>query len=62
MKAKKFVAGSALALAATASQAAVPTSVSTALSDGLTDVGTIGAGGLVIVIAVAVYRYMKRAA
>lgn len=62
MKAKKFVAGSALALAATASQAAVPVSVSTALSDGLTDVSTIGSGGLVIVIAVAVYRYMKRAA
>lgn len=61
--AKKVGAASALAVAGVGSaSAAVDTAVSTALSDAQTDVGTIGAAALLIVIAIAVYKYMKRSA
>lgn len=42
--------------------AAVDATVTTALSDGLTDVKTIGAAALIIVIAIAVFRKMRGAA
>lgn len=42
--------------------AAVPENVTTAMGDGLTDVKTVAAAGLIIVIALAVFRYMKRGA
>jgi len=48
--------------AVSSAQAAVDPAVTTAMADGLTDVGTVGAAGLIIVIAIAVYRYMKRSA
>ncbi|ANE57714.1 hypothetical protein AYM39_11110 [Methylomonas sp. DH-1] len=42
--------------------AAVPENVTTAMSDGLTDVKTVAAAGLIIVIAIVVFKYMKRGA
>lgn len=61
--AKKFGAVLAVTGAGVGSaSAAVAESVTTALSDAQTDVGTIGAAGLLIVIGIAVYRYMKRSA
>lgn len=45
-----------------AANAALSTEVTTAMGDGLTDVKALGALGLIIVIAVAVFAKMKRAA
>lgn len=42
--------------------AAVDAAVTTAMSDAKTDVGTIGAASLIVVIAIAVFRYLKRTA
>lgn len=52
----------ALALFASplAAFAAVPTNVSTALSDGLTDATAVAALGLIIVVGIAVFKYMRR--
>jgi len=41
--------------------AAVPAAVSTALSDGLTDATTVAGAALIIVVGVAVFKYMRRA-
>lgn len=41
--------------------AAVPENVSTALATGLTDAGTVAAAALIIVVAIAVFKYMRRA-
>lgn len=40
--------------------AAVPTNVTTALSDGLTDATAVAALGLIIVVGIAVFKYMRR--
>ncbi|MBX3657074.1 MAG: phage coat protein [Ramlibacter sp.] len=48
-------------MAAAVSHAAVDASVTTALSDGKTDVGTIGAAVFAIILVVALYKWFKRA-
>lgn len=40
--------------------AAVPTNVSTALTDGATDAAAVAALGLLVVLGVAVIKYMRR--
>lgn len=40
--------------------AAVPTNVTTAMGDGLTDATAVAALGLIIVVGVAVFKYMRR--
>lgn len=45
----------------TGANAAIAAGVSTAMSDAVTDVGTLGALALLIVVAVATFRYLKRA-
>lgn len=40
--------------------AAVPTNVTTALSDGLVDATAVAALGLIIVVGIAVFKYMRR--
>ncbi len=54
-----FVAGSALATGS--AFAAVPTEVTTALSDATGDAATIGAGVLVLIVGIAAFKYMRRA-
>jgi hypothetical protein len=46
----------------TGASAAVSETVTTALATGLTDVGTVGGAAFLMVIAVAVWRYLKRSA
>ena len=41
--------------------AAVPAAVTTALSDGLADATTVAGAALIIVVGVAVFKYMRRA-
>lgn len=41
-------------------QAAVPTNVSTAMTDGATDAAAVAALGLLVVLGVAVIKYMRR--
>lgn len=41
--------------------AAVPVAVTTALSDGLADATTVAGAALIIVVGVAVFKYMRRA-
>jgi hypothetical protein len=52
-------AGSAIS---TGASAAVSQNVTDALAAGLTDVGTVGGAAFLMVIAVAVWRYLKRSA
>lgn len=40
--------------------AAVPANVSTSMADGLTDASAVAALGLIIVVGVAVFKYMRR--
>lgn len=40
--------------------AEVPAGVTTALSDALVDVGVVGSAVFLIVVAIAVWRYLKR--
>lgn len=56
----KKAAGLVVAVAPLSSFAAVPANVSTALSDGLTDASAVAALGLIIVVAIAVFKYMRR--
>lgn len=56
----KKTAAAALSAFAINSYAAVPANVSTALSDGLTDASAVAALGLIIVVAIAVFKYMRR--
>lgn len=59
---KKIASGFALvASTITAAQAAVPAAVTTALSDGLADATTVAGAALIIVVGVAVFKYMRRA-
>jgi purine-cytosine permease-like protein len=52
----------AVMLAAVApAHAAVPTEVTTTLSSALTDVGTIGASVFGIVVAIALFKWFRRA-
>lgn len=58
-----LVAGSALAVSAfsAASFAAVSADVSTALADAKADVATIGGLVLIVLVAAAAFKYMRRA-
>jgi len=59
---QKLLASSTLVgLSVTTAQAAVPESVSTAMSTAVTDVTTLGGLALVAVIAAVVFKYMRRA-
>lgn len=58
-QAGKYVAGGAT-LVAGAAHAAVPANVTTAMGDGLTDATAVAALGLIIVVGVAVFKYMRR--
>ncbi len=59
---KRAAAGLAVtAVCASSAMAALPTEVDTAMSDGLTDVQKLGVAGLLIIVGIAVYKYMKRA-
>lgn len=49
-----------LGLSAASAFAAVPANVNTALNDGLTDASAVAALGLIIVVAIAVFKYMRR--
>lgn len=40
--------------------AAIPANVQTALDTGLTDASAVAALGLIIVVAIAVFKYMRR--
>ena len=40
--------------------AAVPTNVTTALSDGLVDATAVAALGVILVVGIAVFMYMRR--
>jgi len=61
-KLSKIAAVGAVTLVGTqTASAAIAAGVSTAMSDAVTDVGTLGAAALLIVVAVATFRYLKRA-
>ena len=58
---KRAAAGLAFAVIASApAHAALDTAISTQMDDAKTDVLALGALGLGIVIAIAVYKYLKR--
>ena len=58
---KRAAAGLAVAVIASApAHAALDTAVTTQMDDAKTDVLALGALGLGIVIAIAVYKYLKR--
>ncbi|MNL84746.1 Bacteriophage coat protein B [compost metagenome] len=59
-KKAKLAALAALSLAAGSAMATVPTEVTTALTEGKTDTLAVAGGALVIIIAVAVFKYMRR--
>jgi len=46
---------------AMSAHAAIPANVSTALGDALTDAGGVAALALIIVVAIAAFKYMKSA-
>jgi hypothetical protein len=58
-QAGKYAAGGA-ALVTGAAHAAIPTNVSDALSTGLTDATGVAALALIIVVGIAVFKYMRR--
>lgn len=51
----------ALSLSAGSAMAAVPTEVTSAMSEGKADALTVGGLALVIIIAIAAIKYMRRA-
>ena len=52
--------GTGIALTSTQLMAAVPASVSTAVTDGVADVGTIGAAILGVVVAIVGFAWLRR--
>lgn len=62
LKSKALAVGAVVGFATQSAMAALPAEVSTALSDGKTDVGVIGAGVLVIAIVIAGFVWLKKAA
>lgn len=62
IKSKAAAAATALAGFAGSASAAVPTEVTTALTDAGTDTVTIGGAVLVIMIGISVFLWMRRAA
>jgi hypothetical protein len=60
MKKIKLAALAALSTASASTFAAVPADVTTALTDAKIDVVAIGGAVLIVVVAIAAFRYMKR--
>lgn len=62
MKSKKalFAALAGLSAVSGSVMAAVPTEVTTALTEGKADALTVAAAALVIIIAIAAFKYMRR--
>lgn len=58
--AKLGLVGTAALAWVEAAMAAVPANVTTALETGLTDATAVAALGLIIVVGIAVFKYMKR--
>lgn len=58
---KAAAVGTSLMVAGGSAFAAVPENVTTAMGEALTDVQTLAALGLIIVIAIAAFAYMRRA-
>jgi hypothetical protein len=56
----KKVAGVLVGVAPVAAFAAVPTEVTSALADGKADALTVAGLGLVIIIAIAAFKYMRK--
>lgn len=61
-RARVAAAGTSILLAAGAASAAVPAEVTTSMADAKTDSFAIATMALVIVIGLAGFRYMRRAA
>lgn len=60
--AKKFAIGSVIAFSGIVpAMAAVDASVTTALSDAKADGATVGAAVLVVIVAIAAFKYIRRA-
>lgn len=58
---KRAAAGLVAAAATAPAFAEVPAAVTTALTEGGTDVATLGGAVLVVIIGIAVWKYMRRA-
>lgn len=58
---KKYLAIPTLSLMFGSAHAAVPAAVTSALTDGLADATAVAGLALVIVVGVAVFKYMRRA-
>jgi hypothetical protein len=58
---KKYLAIPALSAMFGSAYAAVPLAVTTALDDGLADAVSVAGLALIIVVGVAVFKYMRRA-
>ncbi|MFL9711440.1 major capsid protein [Methylobacillus sp. Pita1] len=56
----KKIAGVVVAVAPLSAFAEVPASVTTAIGDAVTDVGTIGAAILGVVIGIVVFNWLRR--
>lgn len=59
-KKAKLAALAVLSMAAASVQAAVPTEVTTALTEGKADAMTVAGLSLVIIIGIAAFKYMRR--
>lgn len=60
--AKKIAIGSAIAFAGIVpAMAAVDAAVTTALSDAKADGATVGGAALVVIVAIAAFKYIRRA-
>lgn len=60
MKKQALAVGTALSTLAGSAFAAVPTEVTTALTDGKADVMTVAGAAIIILIGVAVFKYMRK--
>lgn len=56
----KKIAGTVVSILPLSAFAAVPTDVTTALTDGKADAMTVASLALVILIGIAVFKYMRR--
>lgn len=57
----KVATGAGVMVLSGSAMAAVPTAVTDALTDGLADVATVAGAAFLIVVAVAVWRHLKKA-
>lgn len=57
----KFATGAGVMVLSGTAMAAVPVAVTDALTEGLADVATVAGAAFLIVVAVAVWRHLKKA-